>query len=91
MVVLDAGAQMTGISNQARIDALSPELHGRLNTVYMASFFVGGAAGSLLGTLAWGARGWAGVCGVGLALLTLALGGWLRYGGVRRAAAGSGG
>ena len=91
VVVLDAGAQLTGISNQARIYALSPELHGRLNTVYMASFFVGGAAGSLLGTLAWGARGWAGVCGVGLALLTLALGGWLRYGGVRRAAAGSGG
>lgn len=73
VTVLDAGAQGVGVSNQARIYALPTELHGRLNTVYMSSFFVGGALGSTLGATAWGMAGWSGVCAVGTLLLALAL------------------
>jgi len=36
----------------------------------MFFYFVGGAAGSYLGSLAWGRLGWGGVCGLS-ALLTL--------------------
>lgn len=73
VILLDAGAQTTGVSNQARIYALPAGLHGRLNTVYMVAYFAGGALGSLLGAWAWGRWGWEGVCGVGLATLGLAL------------------
>ncbi|MBV9773409.1 MAG: MFS transporter [Gemmatimonadetes bacterium] len=77
VILLDAGAQTTGVSNQARIYGLPAELHGRLNTVYMVAYFVGGALGSLLGAWAWGRWGWEGVCGVGLGMLLAALGVYL--------------
>jgi hypothetical protein len=35
----------------------------------MVSYFTGGALGSTLGNLGWNVAGWAGVCGVGVALL----------------------
>ena len=54
-----------GVSNQARIYSLPAELHGRLNTVYMVTFFAGGSLGSWLGAWAWGRWRWAGVVGVG--------------------------
>lgn len=73
VVLLDVGAQATGVSNQARIYALPAELHGRLNTVYMVSFFLGGSLGSSLGSWAWGVWRWVGVCGVGLGMVGLAL------------------
>jgi predicted MFS family arabinose efflux permease len=69
VILLDAGSQSVGVSNQARIYRLPAELHGRLNTVYMASFFTGGAAGSLLGSWAWTHWDWTGVCITGLVLL----------------------
>jgi predicted MFS family arabinose efflux permease len=39
----------------------------------MVTYFIGGAAGSVLGTVSIGAYGWAGVCVVGLALMAVAL------------------
>ncbi|MBD2715844.1 MFS transporter [Hymenobacter sp. BT646] len=72
VIILDVGQQMTHISNQTRIFALLPEARSRLNTVYMTSCFIGGSAGSLLGGLAWDHFQWYGVCGVGLALVSLA-------------------
>lgn len=69
VILLDAGTQSVGVSNQARIYRLPAELHGRLNTVYMASYFVGGALGSLAGAWAWGRWGWTGVCAAGLVFL----------------------
>ena len=60
VVLLDLGAQSNQISNQARIYSLSVEAHNRLNTVYMVSFFIGGAAGS------WPGRG-PGAHGIGTA------------------------
>jgi len=49
-----------------------------MNTVYMVTYFAGGALGTALGTWAWTAWGWAGVCGSGAALLAAALGVWVR-------------
>ena len=73
VVLLDLGAQANHISNQTRIFALDPTLRNRLNTVYMVSYFAGGAAGSWLGASAFARYGWPGVCGVGAALGTAAL------------------
>jgi predicted MFS family arabinose efflux permease len=82
VVLLDLGAQAAHISNQARIFAIRPEARNRMNTVYMVSFFVGGATGSGLGAWAWGQWGWPGVCGVGVVLLGMGLAGFAATAGV---------
>lgn len=74
VILLDLGAQSNHISNQTRVYSLRPEARSRLNTVYMVSYFVGGATGAWLGTSAWVRFGWTGVCLVGGGLALLALG-----------------
>ena len=73
VVVLDFGTQASHINNQARIFALDPAARSRLNTVYMVTYFTGGALGSLAGTRAWVHGGWAGVCATGAGLSAVAL------------------
>jgi predicted MFS family arabinose efflux permease len=73
VILLDLGVQCSHISNQARIYALRPEARNRLNTVYMVTFFCGGAVGSLAGSQAWDRWGWEGVCALGAAFLVVAL------------------
>ena len=68
IIVLDAGVQAGHVTNQSRIFNLLPEARNRLNTVYMVSFFLGGAAGSVLAANAWQRWGWTGVCAVGVAM-----------------------
>jgi predicted MFS family arabinose efflux permease len=68
VLLLDAGVQGNQIANQARIYTLNPALHSRINSVYMVIYFIGGSLGSLIGAQAWGAAGWAGVCGIGIIL-----------------------
>jgi predicted MFS family arabinose efflux permease len=72
VVVLDVGVQSAQISNQSRIYALKPEARSRVNTVYMVCYFIGGAAGSTAGAIAWPAFGWTGVCVAGLIFAVLA-------------------
>jgi predicted MFS family arabinose efflux permease len=72
VIVLDIGAQMAQISNQTRIFGLVPSARSRLNTVYMTLYFSGAAAGSALATIAWDRWRWNGVCGLALALISLA-------------------
>lgn len=68
VILLDLGAQANHISNQTRVYALRPEARNRLNTVYMVTYFAGGATGAWLGSLAWSRWGWSGVCAVGGAM-----------------------
>ena len=65
-VILDLGNQFAQVSNMARVQALGDAERSRNNTVFMFSYFIGGALGSLLGTVAFQRFGWAGVCAVGL-------------------------
>jgi predicted MFS family arabinose efflux permease len=73
VVLLDIGVQTGHISNQTRIYNVFPEARSRANTVYMVSYFTGGALGSTLGNLGWNLAGWFGVCAVGAVLLVPAL------------------
>lgn len=73
VIVLDVGVQTGHISNQTRIYNAFPHARSRANTVYMVSYFTGGALGSLLGNVGWNLAGWLGVCAVGALLLVPAL------------------
>ena len=73
VIVLDLGNQCGQVSNMTRVQALGNRTRSRNNTVYMFSYFIGGAAGSFLGTLCFQHFGWGGVCGVGLAFQLMAL------------------
>ncbi|RKH65407.1 MFS transporter [Corallococcus aberystwythensis] len=73
VVLLDLGAQANQIANQARVYSLRPDARSRLNTLYMVTYFVGGAAGAWAGMAAWTRAGWPGVCAVGAAMSLTAL------------------
>jgi predicted MFS family arabinose efflux permease len=72
VILLDFAMQAALVTNQHIVFALRPEARARLNTVLMGAMFLGGAAGSAAGTLAWSAGGWTAVVGLGLALGALA-------------------
>jgi predicted MFS family arabinose efflux permease len=73
VILLDFAMQAALVANQHIVFALRPEARARLNTVLMGAMFLGGAAGSATGTLAWGAGGWTAVVGLGLSLGAVAV------------------
>jgi predicted MFS family arabinose efflux permease len=73
VILLDMGVQSTHISNQIMIFGLQPEARNRLNTVYMVSYFLGGASGTYVASLLWNRYQWNGVCAIGLSFSGIAL------------------
>ena len=73
VILVDLGLQALHITNQNIIFSKNPEGRNRINTVYMVSFFIGGAMGTTLGALAWESYKWTGVSALGLGLSTLIL------------------
>ena len=73
-VMLDAGVQSSLVFGQREIYTLAPELRARLNGMFMAIFFTGGAVGSALTGPLLSGFGWPGLCALGMALPLLALG-----------------
>ncbi|WP_448098232.1 MFS transporter [Luteibacter yeojuensis] len=73
VIVLDFGVQIALVSHQHLIYGLHPEFKSRLNTLFMTTMFLGGAAGSFAAAEAWRRAGWLGVCvlGGGLAIIAL--------------------
>ena len=74
VVLLDVACQANQIANQTRIFGLLPAARARVNTIYMTFFFLGGALGSILSTLAWTHFGWNGVCALGFVFVLLSFG-----------------
>ncbi len=72
-VLLDAGVQANLVFSQRAIYALAPDMRSRLNGIFMAIFFTGGAAGSALVSPVFVHYGWLGICILGAALPFLAL------------------
>ncbi len=56
-------------SNQNIIFRLRPDAKSRINSIYMTSYFIGGACGSALGIYAWHHGGWNMACIVGIVLV----------------------
>lgn len=77
-VVLDFCVQMNIVVGQRAIYSLAPEVRSRLNALYMASIFVGGAIGSAVASALYVAHGWAGIAVAGglLPLAAMAWGAW---------------
>ncbi len=73
VIIMDMGVQSAHISNQAVIFALRPEARNRLNTVYIVTYFIGGAIGTFLASRAWHLYKWNGVVIMGLMLSVTAL------------------
>jgi predicted MFS family arabinose efflux permease len=76
VLLLDVGVQANQVANLSRVHALEPEARSRLNTVYMVTYFVGGAAGTWAGARAWAAWGWTGVWSSGGAFVLCGLALW---------------
>ena len=72
-LVLDMAVAITLITGQRGIYALGDAIRSRLNALFMALFFVGGALGSALGAWAWAHGGWPQVSWVGLGFPAAAL------------------
>lgn len=68
MVLLDVGNRAGLVANQARVFTLRPEARSRLNTVFMGSYFLGGAIGAALGNYGVHRAGWIGLAAVGILL-----------------------
>lgn len=73
VILLDMGVQATHISNQSIIFALIPEARNRINTVYMVSYFIGGALGTFFASLVWKNYAWNGVCAIGVTLSVIVI------------------
>lgn len=72
-IVLDFGVTTNLVVGQRAIFALGDDVRSRLNGLYMATFFGGGAIGSAFGGLAFAHAGWPGAAWLGTALPAAAL------------------
>lgn len=71
-IILDMGVSGNLVLGQRAIYSLGNEARGRLNGLFMAIFFIGGAIGSSLGGWAYAYGGWGLTSLIGLALPVLA-------------------
>ncbi|EGT0667315.1 MFS transporter [Citrobacter werkmanii] len=78
ILILDLTVQGVHITNQTVIYRIHPDARNRLTAGYMTSYFIGGAAGSLISASAWQHAGWAGVCLAGTTVAVLNLLVWWR-------------
>lgn len=76
-VVVDMAVQTSLILGQHTVYQLDAHARARLNSAFIAVFFLGGALGSQLGSFAYRAAGWGAVSAFGAALPLLALLYWL--------------
>ncbi|MDZ7956023.1 MFS transporter [Nostoc sp. DedQUE09] len=58
VLLLDVGVQAIQVTNVARIYTLDAQSNSRINTVYMTTYFIGGAVGTSIGLLCWHLGGW---------------------------------
>jgi len=72
-ILLDAGVSANLVLGQRTLFSLSPEIRNRLNGLFMAIFFFGGAVGSAVGGLTYAQGGWGAVLWIGAAFPIIAL------------------
>jgi predicted MFS family arabinose efflux permease len=72
-ILIDMAVQTTLILGQHTIYQLDPAARARLNSVFIATFFAGGAVGSQLGSVVYHSGGWTALTALGAALPVVAL------------------
>ena len=72
-ILLDAGVSANLVLGQRALFSLSPQIRSRLNGLFMAIFFLGGAAGSAVGGWAYATGGWSAALWFGLAFPVAAI------------------
>lgn len=72
-IMLDFGVSMNFVVGQRAIFTLAPEYRGRLNGLYIATFFMGGAVGSAIGVWSFAYGGWFLTSWIGFLLPAFAL------------------
>ena len=73
VIMLDVGMQSMQLGNQTRNFALQPSARTRINTLYMTTYFIGGAVASAVSTVLWERFGIAGVSAFEGLLVLLAI------------------
>jgi predicted MFS family arabinose efflux permease len=63
-ILLDVGITADQTLGRRAINLLRPEARGRLNAVFVALFFLGGAVGAAAASFAWMHGGWTWVCAI---------------------------
>ncbi|MDV3456105.1 MFS transporter [Sphingomonas sp. HF-S4] len=74
VLLIDLGGGLSHAGNQSSAFALDPAARGRINSVYMVSYFLGGAVSVSISTLLFATAGWSAVCGYAAVLALLLLG-----------------
>jgi predicted MFS family arabinose efflux permease len=72
-LILDAAVQVCQVLSLRNIYMLAPELRGRLNGLFVAFAFLGGAAGSGLAAAVYTSRGWTTLAALGAVCAGVAL------------------
>ena len=72
-VLLDIGVTGDQTLGRRAVNLLQPKARGRINGLFVGTFFIGGAIGSLLAGVAWASGGWNAVCAVGALFGAVAL------------------
>ena len=70
--IISLGLTIVHTSNQNIIFRLHPDAKSQINSIYMTSYFIGGACGSALGVYAWHHGGWKMTCIAGVSLVLCA-------------------
>ena len=63
-VLLDFGITTDQTLGRRAVNLLQPEARGRINGLFVALFFIGGAVGAAAASVAWSYGGWTAVCAV---------------------------
>ncbi|WP_266352869.1 MFS transporter [Kaistia algarum] len=71
-ILLDLFVQSNTVFGQRVLYMLAPEIRSRLNGLYIAMFFIGGAAGSALASPVYESFGWKGIVIAGMAFPAIA-------------------
>lgn len=72
-ILLDAGVSANLVLGQRAIFSLNPEFRSRLNGLFMAIFFFGGAIGSAIGGWIYATGGWSAALWIGMAFPIVAI------------------
>lgn len=67
--LISLGLTIVHTSNQSIIFRLRPDAKSRINSIYMTTYFIGGACGSALGIYSWHHGGWSMTCIAGISLV----------------------